>query len=84
MPESAVKNNWNGVVIYGYVRDVDALATLDLGVHALAAIPQKSNCIRDIGENRCSFVFWVKSQFNLVILSVETNNGIVIARKKLV
>jgi regulator of ribonuclease activity A len=30
-------------VIYGCVRDVDAIAELDLGVHALAAIPQKSN-----------------------------------------
>ncbi len=41
--ESAVKNHWAGVVIYGCVRDVDALATLDLGVQALASIPQKSN-----------------------------------------
>ena len=39
---SAVKNKWNGVIIYGCVRDVDVLATLDLGVYALAAIPQKS------------------------------------------
>lgn len=41
--ESAVKNHWNGVIIYGCVRDVDAIATLELGVHALAAIPQKSH-----------------------------------------
>ncbi|MDO4427446.1 MAG: ribonuclease E activity regulator RraA [Moraxella sp.] len=40
--ESAVKNHWQGVIIYGCVRDVDALASLDLGVYALAAIPQKS------------------------------------------
>ncbi|MFT4021506.1 MAG: ribonuclease E activity regulator RraA [Acinetobacter sp.] len=40
---SAVENHWNGVVIYGCVRDVDVLTTLDLGIHALAAIPQKSN-----------------------------------------
>jgi regulator of ribonuclease activity A len=41
--ESAVQNHWAGVVVYGCVRDVDALAQLDLGVQALAAIPQKSN-----------------------------------------
>src|SRR3990167_4378720 len=40
--ESAVKNAWEGVIVYGCVRDVDALARLDLGVQALAAIPQKS------------------------------------------
>ena len=40
--ESAVKNAWEGVIVYGCVRDVDALARLDLGVQALAAIPLKS------------------------------------------
>ncbi|HEY3700028.1 MAG TPA: ribonuclease E activity regulator RraA, partial [Spongiibacteraceae bacterium] len=32
---SAVKNGWSGVLIYGCVRDVDAIAALDLGVQAL-------------------------------------------------
>lgn len=40
---SAVKYHWAGVIIYGCVRDVDALAVLDLGVQALASIPRKSN-----------------------------------------
>ncbi len=47
--ESAVKNHWAGVIIYGCVRDVDALAALDLGVQALASIPQKSNR-KGVGE----------------------------------
>ena len=29
--ESAVQNHWNGVIIYGCVRDVDAIAELGLG-----------------------------------------------------
>lgn len=41
--ESAVQHGWAGVVVYGCVRDVDALAALPLGVQALAATPQKSN-----------------------------------------
>lgn len=41
--ESAVKHHWSGVIIYGCVRDVDAIADLALGVHALASIPCKSN-----------------------------------------
>ena len=40
--DSAVKYGWEGVIIYGCVRDVDALAKLDLGVQALAPMPLKS------------------------------------------
>lgn len=39
---SAVKNHWAGVLIYGACRDVDALATLDIGIAALGAVPIKS------------------------------------------
>jgi regulator of ribonuclease activity A len=38
----AVANGWNGVVVYGAVRDVDVLATLDLGVLALGSCPRKT------------------------------------------
>jgi regulator of ribonuclease activity A len=47
--ESAAKNGWAGVVIYGAVRDVDAIASLDLGVQALGAIPLKTEK-RGIGD----------------------------------
>ena len=39
---SAVKNGWAGVIIYGAVRDVDAIAAMDLGVQALGCIPLKT------------------------------------------
>ena len=35
-------HGWAGVVIWGAVRDCDALAALDLGVRALGATPRKS------------------------------------------
>ncbi len=41
--ELGVKNKWNGIVIYGCIRDSAAMATLQLGVKALATIPLKSN-----------------------------------------
>jgi len=47
--ESAVKNGWSGVVIYGAIRDVDVVASLDLGVQALGAIPLKTEK-RGIGD----------------------------------
>lgn len=36
----AVANGWEGVVIHGAVRDVEALAALDIGVRALAICPR--------------------------------------------
>lgn len=35
----AVQNEWEGLVIYGAVRQVDDLEELDIGIQAMAAIP---------------------------------------------
>ena len=80
--ESAVKNHWSGVVIYGCVRDVDALAELDLGVHALAAIPRKSNR-QGIGEVDVALYFGSVT-FNSADYIYADNNGIVVSKEKLV
>lgn len=40
--EKAAKNGWEGMVIFGCVRDVDVLAQTDLGVQALASHPLKT------------------------------------------
>ena len=41
--EKAAKNGWEGMVIYGCVRDVDVLAETDLGVQALASHPMQTD-----------------------------------------
>ena len=80
--QSALDNHWNGVIIYGCVRDVDVIAGLDLGVHALASTPQKSTR-KGVGE----------SQVKLHIGGVEIapddyvyvdNNGILISKAPLI
>ena len=38
----AVANGWAGLIIYGCVRDTATLATLTIGIKAIAAIPQRS------------------------------------------
>ena len=38
----AVRNNWAGIVINGCIRDSKQIATMDLGVLALATHPRKS------------------------------------------
>lgn len=40
--QSALDHSWQGVVINGYVRDVARLATFNLGVSALGAMPIKT------------------------------------------
>jgi len=41
--ELGVKNKWNGIIVYGCIRDSAAMATLQIGVKALNTIPLKSN-----------------------------------------
>ena len=45
----AAELGWCGVIIYGACRDVEVLATLDIGVFALGAVPIKS-VRRDKGQ----------------------------------
>jgi regulator of ribonuclease activity A len=42
LAENSVQNKWAGIVVYGCVRDVDALAQLDIGIQALGSTPRKS------------------------------------------
>ena len=37
--ETAMENNWEGIICFGSVRDVDALEELEIGVQAMASIP---------------------------------------------
>ena len=80
--ESAVKNHWNGVIIYGCVRDVDAIAELDLGVQALASIPQKSTR-KGVGETGLSLSFGGVTIAQDDYIYAD-NNGIVVAKEALV
>lgn len=54
--EAAVKNQWEGVIVYGCIRDVSAIAELDLGVQALSAIPLKTEK-RGIGDYNIPVTF---------------------------
>lgn len=44
-----VKNDWAGIVVYGCIRDSAAIATMDIGVFALATHPQKTDK-KNVGE----------------------------------
>ena len=40
--DAALKNNWAGIIVNGYIRDVEALRALDIGIFAKGAVPQKT------------------------------------------
>ena len=40
LAQLAVQNEWEGIVVYGSVRQVDDTEELDIGIQAIAAIPQ--------------------------------------------
>jgi len=80
--EQAVKNGWAGLVIYGCVRDVDALIALDLGVQALAAIPLKTEK-RGIGDLNIPVSF-AGVTFNPGEYLYADNNGVVVSAEALV
>ena len=41
--ESALKNNWAGIVVNGCIRDVEELKNLPIGIFAKGAVAQKTN-----------------------------------------
>ncbi|PSL13016.1 regulator of ribonuclease activity A [Marinobacterium halophilum] len=42
LAEKAQKNGWEGIIIYGCIRDVNAIGDLELGVQALGVHPMKT------------------------------------------
>ncbi|MFT7300325.1 MAG: regulator of ribonuclease activity A [Porticoccus sp.] len=79
--ENAVKNGWEGIIIYGCVRDVDTLASLDLGVQALASIPLKTDK-RGIGDLNVPVTFGGVT-FNSGDYVYADNNGVIVSTQPL-
>ncbi len=79
--ESAVKNDWAGVIIYGCIRDVSTVSGLDLGVQALATIPLKTEK-RGIGDYNVPVTFGGVS-FNPGEYIYADSNGVIVSTKPL-
>jgi RraA famliy len=79
--EAGVKNNWSGVVINGYARDIDILSTLDIGVQALGTMPIRS-------EKKNQGQIGVDISFGGLTFSsgdyvYADNNGLLLSKKEL-
>ena len=56
LAEKAAKNGWEGIIVYGCVRDVDVLVQTPLGIQALASHPMKTDK-RGIGDLNVNVTF---------------------------
>ncbi|GGK06067.1 ribonuclease E activity regulator RraA [Pseudomonas matsuisoli] len=81
LAEQAAKSGWEGVIMYGCVRDVDVLAQVDLGVQALASHPLKSNK-RGVGETNVVVTF-AGVTFAPGAFVYADNNGIIVSSEAL-
>lgn len=77
----AANNGWEGIIVYGCVRDVDALAEIELGIQAIAANPMKS-VKREIGL-RDEWVNFGGVDFIPGEFVYADNNGVIASAKPL-
>lgn len=77
----AEDNEWEGIVVYGAVRQVDDLAELDLGIQAMAAIP--AGCRSEgIGESDIRVNFGGVTFFSGDYLYAD-NTGMILSEEPL-
>lgn len=81
LAEEASKNEWEGIVIYGCIRDVDVIMETNLGVQALGTHPRKTEK-KGIGELNVPVKF-AGVQINPGAYIYADNNGIIVSEKKL-
>ena len=81
LAEKAANNGWEGIIIYGCIRDVNAISELDLGVQALGANPMKTEK-KGVGELNVPVTFGGVT-FTPGQYVYADNNGVIVATEKL-
>ena len=81
LAEKAAKSGWEGIVVYGCIRDVDVIAQTDLGVQALASHPLKTDK-RGIGDLNVAVTFGGVT-FRPGEFVYADNNGIIVSPQAL-
>jgi regulator of ribonuclease activity A len=81
LAEKAAKNGWEGLVIFGCIRDIDVIMETNLGVQALAVHPRKTEK-KGIGEMNVPVKF-AGVQINPGDFIYADNNGVIVSKKAL-
>jgi len=82
LAETAAKNGWQGFLIYGCVRDVELLKTINVGIKALNVHPMKTDKRGEGQKNivvKFSGVDFIPGEF-----LYADENGILVSGQKLV
>lgn len=77
LADKAARNGWEGIIIYGCVRDVDVLIQTALGIQALASHPMKTDK-RGIGDLNVPVTFGGVT-FRPGEFVYADNNGIIVS-----
>ena len=48
--QKAFDNRWNGIITNGYIRDIELIKDISIGVYARNSYPKKTNKFIGIGE----------------------------------
>ena len=76
--QTAYENNWNGIFVNGYIRDIEIIKDINIGVCAKNTYPKKTNKSIGIGKKDIPFKFgnveinpgsWIYVDFNGWIVS---------------
>jgi regulator of ribonuclease activity A len=78
----AAKNAWEGVVVYGCIRDSGDINGIDIGVRALNTHPQKS-IKKGVGDQNIAVTFGGVT-FNPGEFLYADEDGVIVSSKKLV
>jgi regulator of ribonuclease activity A len=78
----AAANGWAGVIVHGCIRDVDAIAQMEIGIQALHAVPLKS-VRKGQGELNVAVTFGGVT-FHPGEFVYADNNGIIVSSQRLV
>lgn len=80
LAEKAVENEWEGIIIYGCIRDVNAISDLEIGVQALGAHPMKTEK-RGLGDLNVAVTFggvtFIPGEY-----VYADNNGLLVSSEK--
>jgi regulator of ribonuclease activity A len=81
LAEKAAKNGWEGLVIFGCIRDVNVIMETELGVQAIGVVPRKTEK-KGIGEMNVPVKF-AGVQINPGMFIYADNNGVIVSEKSL-
>ncbi len=81
LAEKAAENGWEGIIVYGCIRDVDVIMETELGVQALSTHPKKTDK-RGLGDLNVPVTFGGVT-FKPGDFIYADNNGVIVSPEKL-